>query len=78
VALLDGEDCLNSLIGYGLLKSALEFSHVEAFTVLIRGDNRVAVLVRDVCARLLLGGVAHLLIVTLTLVDLQVKTITFR
>jgi len=48
VTLLDGKDGLNSLIGNSLLKSALELSHVEALTVLIRGNNGVAVLIGDV------------------------------
>lgn len=77
MALLDGEHGLNSLVCDSLLKSALELSHVETFTVLIRGDNGVAILIGDVCASLLLGGVAHLLVVTLAFVDLQEKQTLF-
>ena len=73
MALLNSEDGLNGLVCHGLLEATLQFGHVKALADLVRGNDGVAVLIGDVGAGLLLRGVAHLLVVTLTLVNLKEK-----
>ena len=71
VTFLNGKDGLNSLVGNSLLEPALQFGHIEALTDLVRGHDGIAVLIGDVCTGFLLSCVAHLLVVTLALVNLK-------
>jgi len=71
MALLNSENSLNSLVCHRLLESTFQLSHVEALADLLGRNNGVAVLIGDVFTILLLRGVAHLLVITLTLVNLE-------
>ena len=71
MALLNGEDSLDSLVLDGLLKPALQLSNVEALTSLVGSDDSVAVLIGNIIAFFLLRSVAHLLVVPLALVHLD-------
>ena len=71
MALLNGEDSLDSLVLNGLLKPALQLGDVETLASLVGSDDAVAVLIRNVVAFLLLRSVANLLVVPLALVHLD-------